>query len=260
MDHAVQVEVAESLLAAYETRVPVEPLAGRYPDLTVADAYAIQMVQVNRRLAHGARVKGHKVGLTNAAARDRFGADQPDYGHLFDDMFHLENQPVPVTRYLAPVVEPEVAFVLRCPLRGPGVTVAEAAAAVDFVLPALEIADSRIRDWQVGLVDMVADNASSGGVVLGGRPVPLSDVDLVLAGCNLYRNGEVVGTGTGAAVLGSPLHALVWLANAVGVPLSAGQVVMSGSITTAVPVAAGDTVTATLAGLGSVTAHFVEQA
>jgi 2-keto-4-pentenoate hydratase len=215
------------------------------------------MEQVHRRLAQGARVKGYKVGLTNAAARGRFGADQPDYGHLFDDTFHLENQPIRADRYIAPLAEAEVAFVLGRHLAGPGVTVAEAAAAVDFVLPALEIVDCRVRDWKVGLTDMVADNANAAGVVLGSRPTRLSDVDLVLAGCNLYRNGEVVGTGTGAAVLGSPLHALVWLANAVGVPLSPGQVVMSGTITAAVPVAAGDTVTAAIAGLGSVSAHFV---
>lgn len=135
----------------------------------------------------------------------------------------------------------------------------EAAAAVDFVLPALEIVDSRIRDWKIGLFDTIADNASSGAVVLGSTPTPLSRVDLRLTGGVMHKNAEVVGTGAGGAVLGSPINALVWLANTLsarGISLEAGQVVLPGAICAMVPVAAGDTVTATFAGLGSVTARF----
>jgi 2-keto-4-pentenoate hydratase len=130
---------------------------------------------------------------------------------------------------------------------------------VDFVLPALELIDSRIRDWKIGLADTIADNASSGGVVLGASPVPLAAADLRLAGCTLHKNGELAGTGAGGAVLGSPLTSLVWLANTVGargVILEAGQVILPGSVTAAIPVGSGDTVTATFAGLGSVTARF----
>ena len=148
---------------------------------------------------------------------------------------------------------------LSRPLRGPGVTVADAIAAVAFVLPALELIDSRIKDWKIGLADTIADNASSGGVILGSRPVSLPAVDLRLAGCNLHKNGELAGTGAGGAVLGSPLTALVWLANTLGargVVLGEGQVILPGSITASVPVRAGDAVTATFAGLGSVTARF----
>ena len=152
-----------------------------------------------------------------------------------------------------------MAFVLAGPLHGPGITVADAVDAVGYVLPALELIDSRIRDWKIALLDTIADNASSGGVVLGSRPVPLSAVDLRLAGCNLHKNGELAGTGAGGAVLGSPLTSLIWLANTLGargVALEAGQVILPGSITASIPAAAGDTVTATIAGLGSVTARF----
>ncbi len=261
MDAGAQAKAADLLSSAYQTRVPIEPLVDTCDGLTLDDAYEIQLLQIRRRVAAGARVKGHKVGLTSAAMQRQMGVDQPDYGHLLDDMFWLEYQPIPVSRFLQPRVEPEVAFVLKRPLHGPGVTAAEAIAAVDFVLPALELIDSRIRDWKIGLLDTIADNASSGGVVLGSTPTPLSAVDLRLGGCNLHRNGQLVATGAGGAVLGSPLTSLVWLANTVGaqgVVLEAGHVVLPGSITVSIPVSAGDSVTATFAGLGSVTARFEE--
>jgi 2-keto-4-pentenoate hydratase len=257
----VREDIAGALLDAYSSRKPVEPLTGQYDDLTVEDAYEIQLLQVAHWTAAGARVKGHKVGLTSAAMQRQLGVDQPDYGHLLDGMFWAEQEPIPAGLFLQPRVEPEMAFVLSRPLRGPGVTVAEAIAAVAFVLPALELIDSRIRDWKIGLADTIADNASSGGVILGSTPVALSSaaVSLRLAGCNLHKNGELAGTGAGGAVLGSPLTALVWLANTVGargVVLEEGQVILPGSVTAAIPVGAGDTVTATFAGLGSVTARF----
>ncbi len=255
----VRDEIAGRLLGAYSSRQPVEPLTGTYEGLTPEDAYEIQLLQVAHWLAAGARVAGHKVGLTSAAMQRQFGVDRPDYGHLLDRMFWPEHEPIPISRFLQPRVEPETAFVLARALRGPGVTAADAIAAVGFVLPALELIDSRIRDWKIGLVDTIADNASSGGVVLGSTPVPLSAVDLRLAGCNLHKNGELAGTGAGGAVLGSPLTALVWLANTVGargVVLEEGQVILPGSVTASVPVGAGDAVTATFAGLGSVTARF----
>ena len=255
-------EIAETLLGAYASREPLEPLTKTYQGLTVEDAYEIQLLQVGRWLATGAEVKGHKVGLTSAAMQRQLGVTQPDYGHLLGTMFWLEHEPVPVSRFLQPRVEPEMALVLAKPLEGPGVTAAEAIGAVGFVLPALELIDSRIRDWKIGLADTIADNASSGGVVLGSTPVPLSGVDLLLAGCTLHKNGELAGTGAGGAVLGSPLTALVWLANTVGargVALAAGQVILPGSVTASVPVSAGDSVTATFAGLGSVTARFVKE-
>lgn len=248
---------ADDLLAAYRTKTPIDPLTPRFVDAPLSVAYEIALTQVQAWEKDGDVVKGHKVGLASRAMQKQAGVDQPDFGHLTASMFHLEHQPIDPDTYMQPRIEPEAAFVLGRPLRGPGVTVAEAAAAVHFVLPALEIVDSRIRDWKIGIFDTVADNASSGGVVLGSRPTKLADVDLRLSGCNLEVDGEVVATGAGGAVLGSPLNALVWLANTVGplgVTLEPGHVVLPGSVTKAVPITAGNSIVATFAGLGSVTA------
>ncbi|TCP53533.1 2-keto-4-pentenoate hydratase [Tamaricihabitans halophyticus] len=254
-------ELAQLLLAAYASRVPIVPLIEQHPGLTVADSYAIQQHQVGAWEAAGASIRGHKVGLSSFVMQRQMGVDQPDYGHLLDTMFFPEHQPIAAAGYLQPRVEPEVAFVLRTSLSGPGVTAADAAAAVDFVLPALEIIDSRIADWRISIVDTIADNASSGGVVLGSKPTRLDRVDLQLAGCLLGVNGRIVETGAGGAVLGSPLNSLAWLANTLGplgVSLEAGHVVLPGSMTRAIPIRPGDVATATVAGLGTVTAVFAD--
>ncbi|SFA92760.1 2-keto-4-pentenoate hydratase [Amycolatopsis marina] len=250
---------ADLLQGAYRSRTPIAPLIDEYPDADVTDAYRIQQEQVRRWNEAGDPVKGHKVGLASAAMQRQMGVDQPDYGHLLGGMFHLEHQPIPAQRFLQPRIEPEIAFVLGRRLSGPGVTVADAIQAVDFVLPALEIVDSRISDWRISIVDTIADNASSGGVILGSKPTSLTAVDLRLAGCTLHYGGDLVATGAGGAVLGSPVNALVWLANTVGplgIDLEPGHVVLPGSMTRAVPVRPGDAVVADIAGLGSVTAVF----
>ncbi|MCF6469439.1 2-keto-4-pentenoate hydratase [Nonomuraea sp. MG754425] len=259
MDAGSVETAAADLLSAYATGIPIPPLTTTHADLSVTDAYAVQLAQVRRWTDAGAVIKGHKVGLTSAAMQRQLGVDQPDYGHLTDAMFHLDAAPIDTARFLQPRIEPEIAFVLGRSLSGPGVTAAQAVAAVDFVLPALEIIDSRITDWKITLVDTIADNASSGGVVLGTRPARLGDVDLALTGCLLHRGGVLEQTGAGGAVLGSPVNALVWLANVLGergITLEAGHIVLPGSVTAAVPVAAGDVVTATFGGIGSVTAAF----
>ncbi|PRX48250.1 2-keto-4-pentenoate hydratase [Prauserella shujinwangii] len=262
MDAHAVADAAARLLHAYETGKPIAPVIDDHPEATLADAYRIQQEQVRHWLAGGEVIKGHKVGLSSAAMQEQMGVDQPDYGHLLSGMFHLEQQPIATAGFLQPRIEPEIAFVLGRPLAGPGVTVADAARAVEFVLPALEIVDSRIQDWKISIVDTVADNASSGGVVLGSRPTPLPAVDLRLAGCTLHSCGRLVATGAGGAVLGSPLNALVWLANTVG-PLGStlepGHVVLPGSMTRAIPVEPGDSVVAEVGGLGSVTAVFANE-
>lgn len=252
-------EVAAQLLHAYRTREPIAPVIESHPGATMADAYRIQQEQVRHWLAEGQVIKGHKVGLTSAAMQEQMGVDQPDYGHLLSSMFYAEQQPIPATAFLQPRIEPEIAFVLGRSLSGPGVTIADAARAVEFVLPAVEIIDSRIRNWNISIVDTIADNASSAGVVLGGKPTLLSAVDLRLVGCTLQSGGDVIATGTGSAVLGSPLNAIVWMANTLGglgVTLEPGHVVLSGSITRAFPIGPGETMTAMLSELGSVTVTF----
>lgn len=253
---------AKRLLTAYSTGVAVDPLTPDFPDADLSVAYEIARAQVEQWQADGDVVKGHKVGLASLAIQRQMGVNQPDFGHLTASMFHLENHPIPAASFLQPRIEPETAFVLGRALKGPGVTVAEAVRAVDFVLPALEVVDSRIKDWKIGIFDTIADNASSGGVVLGSRPVRLDDIDLRLTGCTLHVNGQLVATGAGGAVLGSPLNALVWLANTVGplgVTLEPGHIILPGSMTRAFSVSPGDTVVATMHGLGSVSAVFAAE-
>jgi 2-keto-4-pentenoate hydratase len=245
--------IAAALRDAYTTGVPVEPLAG----LTLDEAYEIQLIQVRQRTAAGATVVGFKVGLTSDAMRRQLGVDEPDFGHLLSDMAH--DGQVPIGRYLQPRAEPEIALVLGEPLRDKGLTAEDIAAATAYALPAIEVIDSRIANWRIGLPDTVADNASSGGFVLGRSPVPLDAFDPATVRCVFEHNGSVAGTGVGAAVLGSPLNAAAWLANELvgrGVALAAGHVVLTGSVTAAVPVGRGDVVTATFDGLGAVTARF----
>jgi 2-keto-4-pentenoate hydratase len=251
--------IAAELLAAYADGPTLAPLTSTHDGLTVDDAYAIQLIQVRRRVADGAAVIGYKVGLTSAAMQQQMGVYEPDFGHLLTGMLCPADAAVPTDRFRQPRAEPEIALILTDDLRGPHLSVADVMTATGYALPAIEIIDSRITDWKIGLVDTVADNASSGGLVLGQSPVPASARDLSLAGCVFRRNGRIVGTGAGAAVLGSPWHAATWLANTLtarGVVLAAGSIILTGSITAAVPVAAGDAVTATIDGLGSVTAVF----
>ncbi len=252
-------QVATALATAYERHQPIRPIVEDRPETDLEDAYGIQRALVAALMAKGAKLKGRKVGLTSAVMQRALSVNEPDFGCLLDTMFHPEGAEIAADQFIAPRIEPEVAFVLRRELAGPGVTMAEAIAAVEFVLPALEIIDSRIIDWQISLVDTVADNASSGGVVLGGCPRPLDRLDLRLLGCNVWRNGTLAATGAGGAVLGNPLNALVWLVNRLATfdeGIEAGAVVMPGSCTAATPVAAGDVVSASFAGLGQVTVRF----
>jgi len=250
---------AEQLLAAYRSGKTVAALTSSYADLTVDEAYAIQQRQAATRIAGGARIAGFKIGLTSAAMRQQFGVDQPDYGHLFTDMLYAADEPIAAGAFLQPRAEPEIALVLGAALHGPGLSVADVLSATAYALPAIEIIDSRITDWRITLEDTIADNASSGGVVVGGTPTPITGLDLSLLGCVLRRNGRIQLTGAGAAVMGSPLHAATWLANTLtarGVQLEAGHLILTGSITAAIPVQAGDAVTTTIDQLGSVTAVF----
>lgn len=252
-------EAADALLDSHRTLAPIAPLTRTFDGFSVEEAYEVQLHQVASWEADGRIVRGHKVGLTSAAIQRQLNVDSPDYGHLMGDMFIQDGAEIPAGQFIEPRVEPEIGFVLKKGLRGPGVTTAEAINAVDYAVASLEIIDSRIADWEITLVDTIADNASSGGVILGSRPVKIDQFDLKTTGAVLYRNGEVSCTGAGGAVLGSPVNALVWLANTVGrlgVALEPGSVVLPGALTAAVPGRPGDTVTATFAGLGSVTAHF----
>ena len=252
-------DAASLLSEAYRTGIPISPLSETYPTFDVNDAYAIQRHQVAAWTKSGRKVVGHKVGLTSAAMRAQLGVDQPDFGVLLADTEYLDGSAVDIAGFIQPRVEPEIAFVLASDLVGPGVTTAQAIAAVGHVAAALEIIDSRIADWRITLVDTIADNASFGGFVLGSRVALADDLDLAQVECAMACNGVQVQSGRGDAVLGSSINALVWLANTLGergASLAAGDIVIPGSITAAVPVVAGDTIDATFAGIGSVSITF----
>jgi 2-keto-4-pentenoate hydratase len=260
VDDAGHRDLAERLNAAYRDG-PIDPPSRSGEPFSLDDAYAVQTIQVTQWLAAGRRQVGHKVGLTSAAMQRQLGVDQPDYGVLFADTVTPDGGATDISGYLQPRIEPEIAFVLGHDLIGPGVTVADAVRAVDHVLPALEIIDSRIRDWKIRITDTVADNASSAGLVLGGRPTRLDSYDLRIIGCVLTVDGAVTATGAGGAVLGSPINALVWLAETLaahGAGLHGGDIVLPGSVTASQPVTAGQSWMATFASLGSVSVRFTE--
>jgi 2-keto-4-pentenoate hydratase len=246
---------AEALRVAEETQVAIPPLVQTWPAIDVVDAYEIQLLNIRRRLAAGATVHGHKVGLSSKAMQEMMGVDEPDYGHLLSDMVYGEDAPIPTRSFLLPRVEVEVGFVLGDDLPGEGCTVDDVLRCTDFVAPAVELIDSRIADWKIGLCDTIADNASSCGVVLGQERVKPDELDLKAIDATLSINGQQVAQGRSDAVLGDPAIAVAWLANKVasfGVRLEAGHVVLPGSCTRAYDVRPGDDVVATFTGLGSV--------
>ena len=252
-------EIAARLERAQRDRVAIDPPAAA-AKLTVADAYRIQLINVERRVAAGRRIVGGKVGLTSLAMQKMMGVDEPDFGHLFDDMILQSGEECAVGALLIPRVEPEIAFVLSRELRGPGVTRADVLAAAEYVTPALEIIDTRIRDWKITLADTIADNASSGRVVLGSGKTPPARYDLANIAMKLEKNGALIEEGVGSAVLGHPAEPVAWLANKFaefGQSLAAGSIVIPGALCRAVPVAAGDAITASFGALGSVSVRFV---
>jgi 2-keto-4-pentenoate hydratase len=253
------VSFADALWDAERNRQPIPPLTETDSGLGIEDAYAIQTRNIDRRIAEGAKVGGRKIGLTARAMQDIFGVNEPDYGVLLDDMFVEDGDEVDLGTMLQPRIEAELAFVMETDLAGPGVSTANALAAIAGVLPAVEIVDSRIADWKIKLIDTVADNASSGRVVVGGRMRRVTEVDLRLIGMAISRNGEIIDTGAGAAALGNPARCVAWLANKLGsfgATLHAGDVILPGAVHRMVPVQPGDVFRAEYAHLGAVTARF----
>lgn len=259
MDQLIIDELARQLIDAERARTPIEPLSGAYPEMDVADAYRVQRVQVRTRQAAGESIVGWKVGLTSAAMQQQLGVDQPDYGPVLSGWYLADGSAIQRDTLIAPRVEAEIGFVLKAPLAGPGVTREDVLAATEAVTAAIEVIDSRIRDWKLTLVDTVADMASSARVILGSTRISPADVDLKLVGVVLERDGEVEATGAGAAVLGDPAMAVAWAANtlgALGVVMAAGHIVISGAVHASVPAEAGQTFVARFDRLGSVTVRF----
>ncbi|MCP2278335.1 2-keto-4-pentenoate hydratase [Nocardia amikacinitolerans] len=260
LSDAVRTELADELARAENDRVAIDPLVARYPDIDVVDAYEIQLINIRRRLDSGARVVGHKVGLSSKAMQQMMGVDEPDYGHLLAEMEVFEDVPVEADRYLFPRVEVEVGFVLGADLPGADCTEEDVLAATVAYAPAIELIDSRIKDWNIGLCDTISDNASSAGYVLGPERVAPKDIDIKAIDAVLTRNDEVVAEGRSDAVLGDPVIAVAWLARKVasfGVRLKKGDIVLPGSCTRAIDARPGDKFHAEFAGLGSVRLQFI---
>lgn len=255
-------QAADRIFGAHRDRTPIEPVRDVLPAGDLKSAYAVQDALTQRWLAAGRRLVGRKIGLTSTSVQRQLGVDSPDFGMLFADMAVPDGAEIPAGELLQPKVEAEVALVLDHDLCHERHTVADLFGAVGYVVPAIEVVDSRIRDWDITIVDTVADNASSGRYVLGARPVKLSDVDLRLAGMVLERRGEQVSTGAGVACLGHPLTAALWLADTlvrVGRPLRAGDTVLTGALGPMVAVGPGDVLEARIQGLGSVRAAFADE-
>jgi 2-keto-4-pentenoate hydratase len=237
----------------------VEPLTVLAPDFTVQDAYQVQLININKKVEAGSKVVGKKIGLTSLAMQQLLKVDQPDYGHLLDGMVVENGGVISFSRVLQPRVEAEIAFVLKKDLIGPNISALDVLLATDYVLPSLEIVDSRVADWKIKLQDTVADNASSGLYVLGGKPLKPDAVDLPMVGMVLYKNGEIMNTGVGAAALGDPAACVAWLANKLfefGITLKAGEVILSGALSAAVQAKPGDQFRARFAHLGEVSVGF----
>lgn len=255
---AAHEKAASRLMEAESSGVPCAPVRDLIPGGNIDDGYVIQQRVIEQTRAGHRRV-GRKIGLTSAAVQSQMGVDTPDFGVLWADMSYGDSDPIPSTRLLQPRVEAEVAFVLGSDLPDHPVVASDVLRATEFVVAAIEVVDSRIAGWDISILDTVADNASSGVFVLGGAPRRLTDVDLRDVAMNLTCDGETLSAGTGAACLGHPVNAVVWLANAVaerGVPLQAGEVILSGSLGPLVPVERGKTYEATFTGLGAVRARF----
>ncbi|MGH3627149.1 MAG: 2-keto-4-pentenoate hydratase, partial [Sciscionella sp.] len=252
---AKRVELAERLARAERDRTPIDPPALGLSDMDVIDAYQVQLLNIRRRVSDGARVAGHKIGLSSAAMQQMMGVDEPDYGHLLDDMRLAEDKPVDSARYCFPRVEIEVGFVLGSDLPGEGCAEADVIAATEALAPAIELIDSRIADWKIGICDTIADNASSAGFVLGVNRIPPSEVDVTAIDAVLWSGDEAIASGRSDAVLGNPATAVAWLAAKVahfGVRLKAGDIVLPGSCIMAMDVHPAEEFTADFSGLGTV--------
>jgi 2-keto-4-pentenoate hydratase len=251
---------AGRLSAASDTGVPCQPVRDLIGPDDVGAAYRVQQALIAQRVASGARLVGRKIGLTSKAVQQQVGVDVPDFGVLLDDMRFDDNQVVPFRRLLQPRAEAEIAFVLCESLEAP-VTDTAVRRAIRYAVAAIEVVDSRIEDWQIGITDTVADNASSGVFVLGSHQARLSDFEPAEVEMTLRRNGDLVSDGSGRACLGDPLNALAWLARTaieLGDPLGAGDIVLSGALGPMVPVCPGDVFEASIEPIGSVSVRFGE--
>ena len=260
MDPSLIKKYGDELYNAMQTKQAVAPLTSRESDISIEDAYHISLHMLDRRIEAGARVIGKKIGVTSKAVQQMLNVHQPDFGYLTDDMVFSQGEVMPISeRLIAPKAEGEIAFILKKDLMGPGISNADVLAATECVIPCFEVVDSRIADWKIAIQDTVADNASCGLFVLGDKAVSPHKVDLVTCGMVVEKNGRILSTGAGAAALSSPVNCVAWLANTLGqfgIPLKAGEVILSGSLVPLEPVKAGDFMRVDIGGMGSASVYF----
>ncbi len=260
MDQATKAELAELLETAELEAREVVKITDQHPDLTLAEAYEICDLIRDRKLARGTKQVGFKMGLTSKAKMDQMGVNRPGFGYLFDYFSIPDGGEIKTAELIHPKVEPEIAVVLKTALKGPGCTIADVFAAIDFVMPAMEVIDSRYENFRFDLVSVIADNSSSSRFVTGGQSATVDEIDMKTMGVVMEINGEVVALGAGAAVIGHPANAVAMLANSLaekGEEVPAGSFIMTGALTAAHAVAPGDTVTVSYQGLGSISARVV---
>ena len=254
-------KLGDELFAALRARAVLDPLTAREPSIDLYDAYRVSLRFLDRRRKEGEKVIGKKIGVTSKPVQDMLGVHQPDFGFLLDAMRVPDGASVSLARHrlIQPRAEGEIAFVLKKDLKGPGVTEDQVLDATDYVTPCFEIVDSRIRDWKIKIQDTVADNASCGVFVLGESRVKPAGLDLAAVKMDILKNGQHVAAGTGAAVQGHPAPAVAWLANTLGqfgIPFSAGEIILSGSLAPLLPAVAGDRFEMTLSGIGGASVSF----
>ena len=248
-------QIAALLREADETKKTIAPVSEQIGKDNIEMAYEIQNINTQIRVNNGARLVGKKIGLTSFEVQKQLGVDQPDYGILFHDREILNGQSVSYSELCQPKAEAEIAFVLDKTLDQRDMTIVDVMKAIDFALPAIEIAGSRIADWKIKLVDTIADNASASHFILGSQPVKLHEFDNVGCKMEMLVNDELVSSGIGANCLGSPLNACLWLANqmlSLGNPLRKGEIILSGALGKFVDIKAGDKIQASIEGLGTV--------
>ncbi|MBS0594978.1 MAG: 2-oxo-hepta-3-ene-1,7-dioic acid hydratase [Proteobacteria bacterium] len=261
LDAQTLAALARQLYDARKSRTPLRHFSRQHPGMTIDDGYAIQRAWVALELADGRSIRGRKIGLTSRAMQQASQIDEPDFAPLMDDMFFANGGDIPISRFIAPRIEVELAFILGKALKGPGVTLFDVLSATEWVSPAIEIIDARIEQFDREtkaprkVFDTISDFAANAGIVLGGRPVRPHDLDLRWAGAMLFKNGVIEETGLAAAVLNHPGNGVAWLANKIapyGEQLNAGEVILGGSFTRPTTATAGDTFHADYGALGAV--------
>lgn len=265
LDSKIIEDLATQLNQAEKSGVQLKQFSLAQPEITIEDAYAIQKAWVEMKIAEGRKLKGHKIGLTSRAMQVSSNITEPDYGALLDDMFFEEGAEILMDRFIVPRVEVELAFILGKPLTGPNCTIFDVMEATEWVIPALEIIDARIQQIDPEtkatrkVFDTISDNAANAGVVMGGRPIRPTDLDIRRISAILYRNGVIEESGVSAAVLNHPAKGVAWLANKLhpyGVNLEPGQIILGGSFTRPVAARKGDTFHVDYGELGAIACYF----